>query len=226
VAVPTQDDALANWSTNFSTRISAGAVSFGLTTALATAYATLHGSFLTARAAASVPGTRSASLVAAKNTAKAALVANARDLYQIVQGTPSVTNAQREDLGITVRKAEPTPIPPPDAPPALVITSVSGWTVSVRLRDSVEAARRGRPLGCAGASVFSFVGATPPGDIASWKFEANTGKTKFDVAFDPSLAPGTRVYLTAFWFSGRKQSGPACAPVGTNLQGGTVLLVA
>jgi hypothetical protein len=32
------------------------------------------------------------------------------------------------------------------------------------------------------------------------------------------------VWLTAFWFNGRKQSGPACAPVGTNLPGGSVAL--
>lgn len=226
MAIPTKDNDLANWSTNFSTRISAGAVSFGLTTALATSYATLHAAFLAAHAAAIVPGTRSASLVAAKNSAKLALLTNARDLYQIVQGTPSVTNAQREDLGITVRKVEPTPTPPPSAAPALNILSVSGWTVSIRLRDAVDAARRGRPLGVSGASVFSYVGPTPPGDIASWTFQGNTGKTKTVVAFDDTVAAGSRVWLTAFWFNGRKQSGAACAPVGTNLQGGSVSLAA
>ena len=30
----------------------------------------------------------------------------------------------------------------------------------------------------------------------------------------------------AFWFNGRKQSGPACAPVSTNLPGGSVSMAA
>lgn len=222
MAVPRKDNDLANWSTNFSTKISAGAVSYGLTTALATAYATLHGSFMSAHAAASVPGTRSRSLVSAKDTAKAALLANARYLYQIVQGTPSVTNSQRDDLGITVRKTSPTPTPPPSDPPALIVQNVNGWTVRIRLADSTDAARRGKPPGVAGASIFSFVGATPPADIGAWKFEGNTGKVRENVNFDTGLAAGAKVWLTAFWFNGAKESGPACAPVATNLPGGSV----
>jgi hypothetical protein len=34
------------------------------------------------------------------------------------------------------------------------------------------------------------------------------------------VVPGAKVWFTAFWFNGRKQSGLACAPVGTNIQFG------
>jgi hypothetical protein len=226
MAVPTNDNLLANWSTNFSSKISSTPTAFGLTAALATSYAALHTTFLAAHAAASVPGTRSQSLVSAKNSAKLPLLANARYLYQIVQGTPSVTNAQRDDLGIKIRKTEPTPTPIPANPPALIVQSVSGWTARIKLRDAVDAARRGRPAGTTGAAVFSFVGASAPADIANWQFEGNTGKTELDVQFDTTLAAGARVWMTAMWFNGAKQSGPACAPVSTNLPGGSVALAA
>ncbi len=36
----------------------------------------------------------------------------------------------------------------------------------------------------------------------------------------PSLPAGTKVFLSAFWFNNRKESGPACTPVSTLLQGG------
>jgi hypothetical protein len=98
--------------------------------------------------------------------------------------------------------------------------------VSLKLHDSTSGAKRGKPPGVSGASVFSFVGAVAPSDMGSWKFEGSTGKTKVDVSFDNSNAPGTKVWLTAFWFNGRKQSGPACAPVATNLQGGSVSMAA
>jgi hypothetical protein len=36
------------------------------------------------------------------------------------------------------------------------------------------------------------------------------------VVFDSSLAPGTTVFLTAFWFNPRLLSGPACTPISTS----------
>jgi hypothetical protein len=49
---------------------------------------------------------------------------------------------------------------------------------------------------------------------------------RVELAFLSGNPPGTRVWLTAFWFNGRKQSGPMCAPVGTNLPGGSVSMAA
>src|ERR671913_1758924 len=110
MAIPKKDAELVAWSTNFETRITASPTAFGLTAPLATAYSALHDAFVAAYDAASNDGTRSKSLVAAKDLAKANLLANARDLYQVVQGTPTVTDVQRIDLGINVRKTEPTPV--------------------------------------------------------------------------------------------------------------------
>lgn len=222
--LPDRDDELLAWSVNFSTRITATPTAFGLTAALATAYATVHSNYATALAACD-PGERSKADVAAKNVARATLKAQASLLAKLVQGTASVTDSQKIELGLNVR-AEPTPRPAPAAPPTLAVKVVSGWTVSIKLSDSQDSGRRGKPADVIGASIFSYVGATPPTDISDWKFEGNTGRVKQNVVFDDTLAPGTKVWLTAFWFNGRKQSGPACAPVSTNLQGGSVSMAA
>ena len=89
-----------------------------------------------------------------------------------------------------------------------------------------EAARAFAAHGVYGASLFSFVGTAAPSDIGQWKFEGNTGRTRRVVEFDNTVAAGARVWLTAFWFNGRKQSGPAATPVSTNVQGGGVSLAA
>jgi hypothetical protein len=70
------------------------------------------------------------------------------------------------------------------------------------------------------------VGATAAADISAWKFEGNTGRTNVEVVFPSTVAAGAVVWLTAFWFNGRKQSGPACAPVSTNVQGVWVSMAA
>ena len=222
--LPDKDTTLLAWSLNFLTRITQTPTAFGLTAVLATAYGTVHGNFAVALAACD-PGERSRSIVASKNSARSALKTQARLLANLVDGTASVVDAQKIDLGLNVR-ARPSPIPAPVSAPGVTVRSVVGWTVSLRLYDTVSSAKRGKPLGVSGASVFSFVGATPPADISAWKFNGNTGRTKFDVEFDSTLVPGTRVFVTAFWFNGRKQPGPACSPVTTFLQGGSVSMAA
>src|SRR5436305_1592929 len=62
-----------------------------------------------------------------------------------------------------------------------------------------------------------------PADISLWKFEGNVGQVKkIDVIFSNTLAGGSKVWLTAFWFNGRKQSGPLSNPFGVALPGGSV----
>ncbi len=221
---PTSDTGLLAWSLNFSTLITATPTAYGLTAAQATAYATVHSTFATALAACD-PNSRNKSAVATKNTARTNLKTQARALASIINGTLTVTLAQKIALGIPPR-ATPSPVPAPSSSPALEVGTVTGWTVKLKLHDSASGSKRGKPAGVSGASVFSFVGATPPNDMGSWTFQGNTGKTVVDVVFDNSTAPGTKVWFTAFWFNGRKQSGPACAPVSTNLQGGSVSMAA
>src|SRR3954451_9516140 len=218
--LPNSDAALLAWSANFSALISAGPVPLGLTSAMATSYATLHADFATKLAAVD-PGVRNKMAVSAKNASRLALKNSARLLASIINGQATVTDAQKIELGLTVR-AHPAPVPPPAHFPQVVVKSVTGRMASLLLVDASTPGRRGKPVGVLGASLFSHVGATPPTDLADWKFEGNTGRTKFDVTFPSDTAPGAMVWLTAFWFNPRKQSGPACPPVCTNLPGGSV----
>ncbi len=146
-------------------------------------------------------------------------------LARLVQATPSVTPEQKSELEVTVRDGEGSPIPAPPTPPQIDLVSMVGRTLSIRLHNG-DSTRRGKPAGVAGASVFSYVGPTPPAEIASWKFEGSTTRTTTDVAFAPDLAPGTKVWVTAFWFNPRSQSGPACDPVSALIQFGGLSMAA
>ncbi len=221
---PPSDPGLLAWSLNFKDLITAAPTTYGLTAGDATAYGTVHTAFATALAACD-PAVRNKTAVATKNAAKATLKNAATLLANKVYSTAAVTNAQKIELGIPPRNA-PSPIPAPALAPVIEVQSVNAWTVKIRLKDAASGSRRGKPPGVSGASVFSYVGPAVPTDISAWKFEGNVGRTTVDVVFNESLASGTRVWLTAFWFNGRKQSGPACPPVGTHLQGGGVQLAA
>jgi hypothetical protein len=220
--IPSREPELVTWTTSFASQIVSTPTAFGLVAAQATAYQTLSTAFITAYNTARADGTRTPAAISTKNQAKVNLIASARSLAKIIQSYPGLTNAQRLSLGLTVH-ATPTPIPPPGIAPDLDIVSSVGNTVKIRLHDATSGSKRGKPAGVAGASVFSFVGAVPPTDAAGWTFEGNTTKTVVDVVFPSATAPGARVWLCAFWYNAKSQSGPACAGVGTNIPGGAAM---
>jgi hypothetical protein len=224
VSFPDSDAGLLAWSANFLELITATPTAFGLVAGDATSYQIVHDSYASALAACD-PAQRNKAATVAKNQARTDLKAKATLLANKVYSTSTVSDSQKVELGIPPR-ATPTSVPVPASAPVLAVLMVMAWTARIRL-SAAGGVSRGKLPGTAGASIFSYVGATPPSDIASWKFEGSCGRvTKIDVNFDNSLEPGTKVWLTAFWFNGRKQSGPACAPVGVNLPGGGVSMAA
>jgi hypothetical protein len=225
LSFPNTDSGLLAWSLNFLNLITATPTAYGLVAGDATNYNTVHTAYATALAACD-PTVRNKPAVITKNAARDNLKNSATLLANKIYSTASVTDSQKTQLGIPPR-AEPTPIPAPSSWPVLDVVSVNAWTAKIRLRDADSGSTRGKPAGVFGASVFSFVGETAPTDIGAWKFEGNTGRVKeIEVVFPSTLAKGTTVWFTAFWFNGRKQSGPACAPISANLPGGSVSMAA
>jgi hypothetical protein len=213
------DHQLYTGSQAFSTKISATPTAYGLVAAQATAYAALNTAYSTAYLAAIDPLTRTRAAVATKKQAKVNLKAMASDLAKIINGTPTVTDAQKIDLGLNVR-ATPAPIPPPTVRPGMDLISVVGRIVKVHIHDSASSTKRGKPAGVLGANVYSFVGTTYPTDPAAWLFEGSTTKNTFDVLFPNTVANGAQVWICATWFNKTTQTGPVSVPITTNVQGG------
>jgi hypothetical protein len=218
--LPSREAELVTWVGTFKALITATPTSYGLTAGQATTYGTLATNFVTAYNLANADATRSPSNIVAKDDAKALLIANTRLLARIVQATPTVTAQQKSDLGLTVRDTQPSPIPPPATAPDIDIVSTVGSTVKLRLHPAGEPTRRGKPAGVAGAAVFSFVGAVAPTEESAWTFQGLTTRTTVDITFPGTVAPGAKVWFTAFWRNPRDQNGPAATPVTTNIPGG------
>ncbi len=96
-------------SRSFSQKISADPGAFGLSPERCAAYASVDADYQAAFVAAVTPETRTKAKIMAKNDARASLMALAASLAKIIDGTPTVTDAQRIDLGLSVRTA-PTPL--------------------------------------------------------------------------------------------------------------------
>lgn len=216
------DHELYTGAADFSTKISATPGAFGLDASECTAFAAVNAAYASAYEASQDPATRTKAKIAAKNQARANLRAMAADLARIINGTPTVTDEQKIELGLNV-PATRAPIPPPGVAPVAEITGVRGRLVGVRVRDSVTPSRRGRPAGVLGANIYSYVGATYPTDPTGWQFEGATTKGKLDVLFPDTVAGGTQVWICATWFNAKAQAGPASLPAMTFLQHGMAM---
>lgn len=222
--IPSRDAELLGFAQNFSTKISAAPTAYGLTLDQATAFDTLYSDFNTAYAALQNPTTKSPPYVAAKNTAKDAMIngtSGIRQLAALVQAHPGITDQQLIDLRLTVRDREPSPVLPPSFAPEIDLFPPVVRTVKFRLHNEQTIGRRGKPDGAIGATVFSYVGELPPAldDIAAWKFEFNTGNPVGEIEFPSSVPAGATVWITATWYNRRGEQSPATPPKNVNLPG-------
>ena len=217
--LPHRNADLLAWSNNFSQKINAAPVPLGLSAPQAAAYQTAHDLWSGLLETATEPSTRTRGSISAANDARTPLKAMARELARIVNAYPPITNQQRIDLGLNPRQGEATPINPPQEPPVMEVVSAIGRTLKVRVHG-LNSDRRGKPQGCAGCSVFSFVGSTPPADITEWVFQGSSTRTTFEVEFPATVPAGAQVWLCAYWYSPRAQAGPACQPISAYLAGG------
>jgi hypothetical protein len=216
--IPARQADLVEWSNNFATKIAVSPPAVGLTTAQSDNFTALNDAWIAAYNTYQDPANHTRANKLLKDAAKQTMIANARVLVGVIQKFPSITDAQRADLRITVPKGR-TPIQPPSSPPTIKSIVVSGRVAKVTLRG-LEGDRRGRPANVQGALVMSFAGPTPPDDVMLWKIEGLATRTTFDVTFPPTLAVGTLVWLSAAWYTARGMAGPACAPVSCVVAGG------
>jgi hypothetical protein len=126
-------------------------------------------------------------------------------------------------LGLAARKrgGYRRALPAPDQPPRLRVQSMDGHVATIVLSDR-EGMKRRKPRGASGAVIRSFVGDVGglPADFSEWKHAGMTTRTINRIAFDARLAPGTKVWLAAYWVSRvGKQSRP-CEPVLIYVAGG------
>ncbi len=224
LSFPRSDAGLLDWSQNVVSTITPTPAAWGLVVGDVTSYTALHDAYA-ASLALCTPSLRNKTNVVAKNAARLALKNGAFVLGNKIYASPLVTDAMKVQIGMPPR-ANPQPRPAPSSAPVIEVIDANDWTVRIRLKEA-GGTGRGKPPFVIGASVFSFVGTSAPTNLSQWKFEGNCGRVnKIDVSFSDSLSAGTKVWLTAFWFNGRKQSGPMTDPVSVNLPGGGVAMAA
>ncbi len=204
-----QADAVA-WSQNFVAVIGPTPLLFGITADEAQNFARIVGELTDAWAVSQDPATRTKITIRTKDTALKAMKQYARYMVGRAQSFPSLTDTQREQLQITIRKTEPARPAPPTEAPVLNVLSISGRTVKLKIARTDG--KRGRPAKALGTILYVCQAETPDAENVSWSVLANTGKNTLEIPFPPSETTDT-FWIMAQYYNGAKESGPLSTPV-------------
>jgi hypothetical protein len=207
---PVRDALLVSWANNFASVLSSDPGLYGATPEIAASFMTTANNLAAAYATAMEPSTRTKGVIASKNDAITAMKIAARAIVRVIY-TKDLPDEQLIAIGLRPRGAR-SAIPVPDAAPALKVLSVFGHNIRVRIRDA-SGQRRGRAEGCAGALLYSFVGADAPTSTSAWTSEGCVTSGSITVMFPASVPAGSKVFLTCCWMNPRGMTGPGCTPV-------------
>lgn len=208
--LPSRDQDLSAWADNFDVKITATPTAFGLTAGQATVFHGLALDFSTRLATATAPATRTKGTIQAKDISRAALRASARSLAKIVNAYPATTNAQRADLGLTIRDVVPSPVPVPATQPVVSIDGTGGGQCALRLADETTPTKKAKPNGVSAAVVFGKIGPAteaPPVTPDDAKFFAVATRTATTINL-PAGSAGKTLWVLAQWMNDRGQLGP------------------
>ena len=146
----------------------------------------------------------------AKDAARRELERQVRPISNFVQTYFNTSNADRAEMGITVRDTSPSPAPAPTTRPLALVQSGQRLTHQLRLVDESTPTRRARPAGVLGAEVWvKLVDADQPTPTnpAALTFLTMTTKPTFRADFKPGEGGKTAVYM-ARWINTRGEKGP------------------
>jgi hypothetical protein len=146
----------------------------------------------------------------AKDQARAELEREIRPVTNFVQGYPKTTDADRAEIGITVRDTSKTPSPTPTTRPLVSVEGGSRLTHELRLVDEGSPTRRGKPEGVAGAEVWVKLidaGQPAPTDPSVLSFLTMTTRPTLRTDFRAADGGKTAVYMLR-WVNTRGEKGP------------------
>lgn len=214
--IPNQNTAFALWLSNFATILAAAPATFGLLPADATEVTTVNTAFQTAFSAAQDPATRTPVTVAAQSSTRQAAEATVRPYAVNIALNPSVTNANKVTIGVSLPRESPSVIPPPGTNPEIALVSAASLTHRLSIRDVTTPTSKAKPPGVVGCELWTAIGTVPAVSPLAATLKQLTTKTPTLVEFDAADRGKTCTYF-ARWTTrsgplGIAQTGPWSAP--------------
>lgn len=210
--IPATDAGFAAWLLNFSTLLTADPTAYGLTAPDAVLVDAENTAYAAALLLATDPATRTAPTVAAKDAARRSAEAVVRPYAMQINAMDGVTDEQRADLGLTIRKTVPTPVPAPLSSPVLALVSIGVGTMTLGFSDADAPSGKAKPAGSIGVELFRAIGVAPAVDPSLAAYTGTITKSPTQIAFSGAdngqIASFFARFVTRSGPGGKAQVGP------------------
>jgi hypothetical protein len=204
--VPRPDGNFDTWQANFVSYVSANMAALGLVagditplTTAQTAWTTAYGGHTTAAAAAEAARQT-------KDDRRGDYEGVIRPLVRRLQAGPTVTDTQRQAMGVTVRDTQPTPVGPPTSRPVGRVDSGQRLRHTVHFADEATPTSKAKPAGATGCEIWVKIG-TAPVDPAELTFLALDTNSPYVTEFAGADGGKTAHYMLR-WVNPRSEKGP------------------
>jgi hypothetical protein len=206
--LPASDQSLLIWVVNLLNQLAAaGLARWGFPEDVYQALVLLRDDYAQKLETANEPATRTKAAVQAKNDSRKALKAAIRQaVKEYLTNNHTVTNQDRDNLGLPVYDKKPTQAPlPTDMPVGEVNTSKhQQHTLHVKAGSLTG---KTRPPKVRGFEVWHKLGGDPPASDAEWVYMNFSSRSSLLINY-PQTEVGKTVYYRFRWMNTRNQPGP------------------
>ncbi|MFN8139084.1 MAG: hypothetical protein U0R49_04730 [Fimbriimonadales bacterium] len=218
--IPPGDAEFDTFQNNVFTYINANLVALGLTAldADVVLLGTQHTSWGTDYPAHVAAQGTAQSARATKDATRLLLQNTIRRLFNRLQVSSAVSDAERAALGMTIRDTTRTPVEAPTTRPVLQGDTSDRLRVIISFADEGTPTSRAKPTGVAGCELWSKIGGAPPTDLGECDFLALDTRTPYVAEFDGSQANQT-VHIIGVWVSSRGDRGPLSETLSVTIPG-------
>ena len=218
--IPSPDGDFDTWQNNFYTYANANLANLGLVAADLTAITTARTAWtngLTANAAAQ---TTARAARQTKDDARSAYETLIRSLVRRLQSSPSVDNAERQALGITVKDdvATLTAASAAATRPVGVVDTSERLRHTIKFFDEATPQSRAKPDGVMGCEIWVKIGDPAPADSGELQFLALDSATPYVAEFTGNQS-GKKAHYMLRWVTTRGDKGPWSETVSATIGG-------
>jgi hypothetical protein len=205
--IPGSDSDFSVWTKNFITYANANLAALGLVAADLTPITAADVAFNTALATNVSAQSQAQSARISKDGARRDLENFIRPLAARIQTTPTVSDAHRESLQLTVRSTTRTAVGAPETRPVATIDTSQRLQHTISFGDETTPNSRAKPPGAQGCEIWVKVGGEAPVDPSELKYVATDTRTPY-LAHYEGADGGKIAYYMLRWISTRGETGP------------------
>lgn len=216
--IPRADSDFNTWQANLITYIGANLASLGLTAAdltpltnTQTNWANNYSAYITAQASAN-------GALQTKNSTRDTYETTLRSLVRRIQGLPTLTDAERAAMGISLRDTPRTATGVPDTRPVATTDTSQRLRHTINFADETTPNSKAKPDGVMGCEIWVKVGDPSPTDPGQLQFLGMDTRTPYVAEYGGEDANKVAHYMLR-WVNTKGEQGPWSHTVSATITG-------